>query len=164
MKWYWDGFLIEGNLLFNYMKENFELLFDENNIKHFDLRDWNDGYDDNTQEMLALYNDNIQKELIQWIQEEIKEERLFQRNDWKPFRYPIYIAEMYLGYRKLFEYNNHFFQLAIEVACYVQNCKYCKVDDDNNHCHFSIILYENSKPEILKANNYMMPESDWSLE
>ena len=109
-----------------------------------------------------MYNDDIQKELIQWIQKEVEEQRFFQKENWKPFHDPFHIHLMYLGYRKIFQYKNFYFQLAMEFECYVENCKYC--EDKESYYRFSLMFYETKKPELIEANNYMMPQSDWSRE
>jgi trigger factor len=69
----WDRFLIEGKELFQYMKNNFDTMFDgDAKIKHFDIRD-EVCYDYGSQELKQVFGTEIQKELVPWIKKEFEE-------------------------------------------------------------------------------------------
>ena len=159
---YWNKFLTEEKYYFDCIINNFKNYFDKDHVKHFDIKDWDSGYDDDTHELRLLYNDDIQKELIKWIEKEVEEQRFFQKENWKPFNDPFDVHFMYLGYRKIFQYMNNYFQLAMEFECYVDNCKYC--EDNESFYRFSLMLYKPNEPEILESNDFMMPEKDWNYQ
>jgi hypothetical protein len=69
---------------------------------------------------------------------------------------------MYLGYRKVFQYDDHYFQLGMDYECYVDNCKYCETNP--LLFRFSLMLYKPNEPEILESNDFMMPEKDWNYQ
>lgn len=141
----WSSFLEEGDILYNYLVNNFEELFDGNKIKHFGFRD---GIYLNTldnDKMNATYGKDIQIDLIPWIRTELKQNRLFKKELWKPFRDQWHLSEMYYGYRKLFQYKHYYLQLAMETSCSLDECEYCALFDDDynykNSKHFKLALY-----------------------
>jgi hypothetical protein len=158
----WNKFLLNENNYYKCLTDNFENYFDEDHIKHFDIKDWDSGYHYDAHELKIKYNDDIQKELIKWIKKEVEEQRLFQKNNWKPFCDRTYIAEMYLGYRKVFQYDDHYFQLGMDYECYVDNCKYCETNP--LLFRFLLLVYRPNEPEILESNDFMMPEKDWNYQ
>jgi hypothetical protein len=160
MVYLWEEFLIEGDELFNYMKDNFETIFDGDEIiKHFDITYGLYDLGDKAKELNKQYSKEIQKELIPWIQNELKEGRLLDNTYWKPFRHAIYIEYMRLGYRKIFQYKNYYLQLSLEESCGI--CNYCN-KDDVNRTHFELALYgwkDDGRFRISEDN--MLPESFW---
>jgi hypothetical protein len=170
----WNNFIIEGDILYDHMINNFESLFNENKIKHFNIRDGIYWYIANTNRIYELYGDNIQIELVPWIKKELEENRLFDRKLWKPFRDSYSISDMYYGYRKLFQYKCYYFQLSLLTSCSLYECNICDLTDDKycleNSKHFELALYgwkdDNSnmlqpihKVEISTDN--MMHEKHW---
>ena len=82
----WDRFLIEGKELFEYMKNNFDNMFDgDAKIKHFEIRD-EICYDYGSQELNQVFGKEIQKQLVPWIKREFEDNRLFNNTLWRPFR------------------------------------------------------------------------------
>jgi hypothetical protein len=173
----WSSFLKEGDILYNYLINNFEELFDGNKIKHFGFRDGIYLNTLNNDEMNTIYGKDIQLELIPWIRIELEENRLFKKELWKPFRDRWHFSEMYYGYRKLFQYKHYYFQLAMETCCNLDNCEYCDMYDeyycDTNSKHFKLALYgwkdDNSnmlqphcKVEIPSDN--IMIENHWTYQ
>lgn len=165
---YWDKFLKEGDILFNYMVNNFEAMFDSDMyIKHFEIRD-TAMYRLDTEEIKKTYSRDIEKNLIPWIKNEFQSNRLFQKELWKPFREPEHFNYMYFGYRVLFHFKAYYFQLTIEDGCNLDECKYC-CNIKNNKC-FSLALYgwKEDTTNLLQPYNKviilsdnMMPELDW---
>jgi hypothetical protein len=136
----WEKLVKEGEVLFDYMIHNFETMFDgEFKIKHFDIEIGFIGLTSYAEEIKEMYNDDIQKELIQWIKNEKRENALFQNHNWKPFRDPDLLLYMFLGYKKLFQYKEYVFQLSIITDCDLEICDYCKIKE--NSIHFCLTLY-----------------------
>jgi hypothetical protein len=142
----WSSFLREGDILYNYLINNFEELFDGNKIKHFGFRDGLYRGVTNIDEMNDTYSIDIQNELIPWIKKELEENRLFKKELWKPFRDQYSLSDMYLGYRKLFQYKHYYFQLAMETYCDLDECVYCGYTIDKPH-----YFYEKNSKHIKLA-------------
>jgi hypothetical protein len=157
----WDDFLKDGDELFNYMVHNFETMFDGDEIiKHFHIDSVFFGYESNAREIYKQYGQNIQKELIPWIKNELKNGRLIDNTCWKPFRDGSVYTEMYLGYRRLFKYKNYYFQVALNYGCGI-----CQYDINNNnefYIHFLLELYGwyNDNSEYMQPINRYKPLSD----
>jgi hypothetical protein len=173
----WLSFLEEGDILYNYLVNNFEELFDGNKIKHFGFRDGIYLNILNNDEMNATYGKDIQTDLIHWIRIELEENRLLKKELWKPFRDKWHLSEMYYGYRKLFQYKHYYFQLAMETSCSLDECEYCDMYDifyiHKNSKHFKLALYgwkddtsnmlqPHCKVEITSDN--IMIEKNWTYQ
>ncbi len=139
MKYHWDDFLKEGNILYNYMIQRFDDMIYMELIKHFDIIDEHFGNINYGERVYNEYNIDIQKELIPWIRKEHQKGRLFDNTLWKPFR-DYNLVDMYYGYRKLFQYKNYYFQLSMESYCELDDCIYCE-DKDNIQPHFCLAIY-----------------------
>jgi hypothetical protein len=179
MKHLWDRFLVEGDALYTILTTNFDSLFDGNKIKHFYLIDGIYRSIKDTAEMTNEMGDDIQKDLVPWIKNELKEGRLFDKTLWRPFRDNNAVITMYHGYKKLFKYKEYIFQLAMETDCIADICEYCNPTDDltqwrpsENGQHFSLSLYgwidDNSnmlKPydQVMIPEDYMMPDIHWNI-
>lgn len=180
MSFCWDRFLKEGEDLFNYMKHNFETMFDGDTIiKHFYIGSIFFGYDSNAREINKKYGEEIQKEIIPWIKKELEEGRLFDNTNWKPFRDSAILTDMYLGYKKIFKYNNYYFQFALEdgytnfSGCGADTCKYCNEEGNTEMVgYFLLKLYgwfeedcEDMQPRscFKVLENDTIPESFWEL-
>lgn len=141
---FWKRFLQEGAQYFMYMTHNYESMIDgEVRIPHFTIHpDINcERYD--TYEIKKIYGDEIQKELICWLNNEMKAMRLFDTSNWKPFRDTIHLMYFYLGYRKLFYFKEYYFQIGID-KCYEDVCNDCKNDTQTNHkntIHFELSVF-----------------------
>jgi len=171
MLYRWDEFIEEGDELYMYMFNNFQLMFDDKIIKHFDIRD---NYYNNInygKQIYDEYSDDIQKVLVDWIQIEFKENRLFDKTQWKPFR-DYNLIDMYYGYKYLFQYKHYYFQLTMETYCEIEGCLYCKDKDDINP-HFCLELYgwkddkyDKLQPwnKILLTTNNIIPEKYWLVQ
>ncbi len=168
----WIGFEVEGDILYNYMINNLDEMFkDESTIKHFDILD---GYYPNicdTYNIRIQYGTDIQRELIQWIKEELKENRLFDKMLWKPFRDQHTFSDMYLGYRKLFWYKHYIFQLSILSTCSLDTCEYCDFSTNmycfDNSKHFMLALYGWEKDGTIKLQPYeqvVIPKDNMMIE
>ena len=100
----WDKCIIEGDGLFDYMIHNFEAMFNGKSIKHFNIIPGLYTSFGHTDDITEKYGEDIQKELIIWIKNELTTNNFFVKKDWKPFRDPSMYTCIYLGYRKLFVY------------------------------------------------------------
>ena len=110
----WNRLKREGETLYDYLIHNYDKLFDGDNIKHCYIRDGIYSHIANTDEIYEKYGQDIQLELLPWIQNEFNENRIFDKTLWKPFRDSYTLYHMYLGYRKLFRYKHYIFQLSME--------------------------------------------------
>ena len=167
MKESWKRFLVEGDNLYNYMINNFENMFDENTIKYFCIVNGIYRNIKDTDKLTEEYGDEIEKELIPWIRNELKEGRLFDKTLWKPFRNQCQLLDMYYGYRILFTYKEYIFQLAVEDYCdfYENNNK--RIDD---RACFVLALYgwKDKDSDMLQPyndsvipNDNIMPQKHW---
>ena len=124
-----EEFKKEGDFLFDYMIHNFETMIDgETRIKNFEMYNAVYGIDSEI-EILSEKTDDIQRNLIPWIRKEYEAGRLFQPENWMPLRDPDLIVSMlYLGYRRMFVYEQHYFQLAVVSNCEIlcPDCIFCK--------------------------------------
>jgi len=171
MSWCWEGFVKEGDVLFEYMQHHFTELIDDNVIKHFTIQYSTWSTIDYYIPIKEKYSSIIQKDLIRWIVVEFNAGRLIESTNWKPFRDSYTITDMYLGYNKLFMYKEYYFQLAITADVWDddENCIYCI---NNNSIHFELKLYgwiENTNGNIVEPDrdksilfDSMMPLSDWN--
>lgn len=172
MLWKWDEFLTEGDRMFEYMIQNFNTMINTTNmyVKHFTIR-YEGVHDLGTKEISKTYDDEIQKELIPWIQNEYKSGRLFTKSLWKPFRDSYTLIDMYLGYRILFIFKHYVFQLSMDEDCIPEECKYC--DGNEIHIHFELVLWgwKDTCDDYLKPydmfhipSDKYMPEKQWSMK
>ena len=168
MPYDWDQCIIEGRKSFNYMISHFYEMFDET-IHDFYIR-----YATNTmmsyyEEVNEKYNSDIQVALIPWIKNEFEEKRLVKDTNWKPFRDSHDYNDMYLGYSKLFQYKQYYFQLALESGCVCDDC--IPINKCGHPPCFELALYgwkedgyEKVKPYDIDMIDRMMPEKYWKLK
>jgi hypothetical protein len=171
--WNLDRFEEEGDILFKYMLQDFDNMFDgKNKIKHFDIISGVNDLRTYVCHIKKQYRKDIERDLIQWIQKEFENNDLFQPTNWRPFREQFIFTSMFLGYRKMFQYNQYMFQLSLSDWCQdCCSCNYCKEDIDDKECiHFYLAFYgwkddNNTKlqpynhPDLSEENR--LPESFW---
>jgi hypothetical protein len=141
MSFYWDEFLDEGDELHKYMTDNFISMFDgDTKIKHFYIK--NEFLQDiGAEKVNEEHGEEIQKELIVWIKNELEEETIFEKENWKPFRDRYTLTDMYLGFKKMFVFKDHYFQLILENYCQTNTCTYCKSEEDQENSTFFALSY-----------------------
>ena len=173
---YWDEFLIKGDALFDYMTQNFEKIMDETmiycSIVDNRLRFWHE-----LDELNEIYKDDIEKLFISWIKNEVETQELFQKTNWKPFRDLEAMVHMNLGYRKMFQYKQYYFQLMIDSDYYfsfdnLHDFIHNK-EDENAHIFFVLALYgwkddehEKLQPDddaVIPSDN-IMPIWYWEIQ
>jgi hypothetical protein len=178
MSTFWPRFVKEGDFLYDYLINNFNKLLDNDKIIHFYIRDGIYYGIDNTERIKENYGNDIEKELVIWIKKEYQENCLFNRDFWKPFRDQETLSDMYNGYRKLFQYKEYYFQLAMESECGDYNCKYCKEYQINSiepiiTPLFCLTLYgwKNKDSEMLQPYKHtiipidnLMCDLDWNTQ
>jgi hypothetical protein len=168
----WKEILKKGDKLYDYMRENFESMFDgESVMKHFEIR-FEGTCDLGSEALTEKYGSEIQKELVPWIYNQEKLNSLFDKTNWKPFRDKYCFREMYMGYKYMFQFKNYFFQLGIEEECALDNCKYC--ENNENQIHFQLIICgwkEKDDDNFLQPHIYfpilpnnIMPERYWQVK
>lgn len=111
-----DGPIPQREESYQYMIHNFEKMIDGDKIPHFDIRYVSYAVFGYIDEICEKYGTDIQKELVIWLKNEKDENRLFTRENWKSFRDNDLISDcyVYLGYNKLFQYKQYYFQLVVE--------------------------------------------------
>jgi hypothetical protein len=166
----WNNFLIEGDEWYNYMTNNYNTMFNNNKIKHMDIR-YDYIYDYGTTEIKEKYIDDIEDKLYKWIKQELESNKLFIKEQWKPFRDKYILTYMYLGYKTLFKYNNYYFQLIIDNYCNIDECIYCNSMDNNIHFGLSLYGWEEDGIDLLQPYNTInipvdniMPEMHWKRQ
>lgn len=177
----WDRLVLEGEALYEYMIHNYDKMFDsETSIKHFGINKDSFGLYDCVREIKDKYHTDIQRELIPWIKKEIEDNDLFQNKNWNTFRDHYSILDMFLGYRKMFQYKQYVFQLSIDKYCGYDHrddiCKYCDDEEYNSEediARFFLVLYgwkdekfQNLQPynDFSISDDNLMPESFWMCE
>ena len=115
----WQRFLKEGDIIYEYFTTHFEDMFESTGeIKRFDMRYMSYLTSGHYERVMEEYGEQVHKEIIQWIHEEHRSGRLFHKEHWKPFRDQLWFTSMYYGYRKLFCFQDYYFQLAVEKMKY----------------------------------------------
>lgn len=168
----WKGFIAEGDNMLHYMMLHFEKMLDGDTIiKHFSIRPGIYGriYECDTLRMKEEYGTDIQKQLIPWIRNEINSGHLFDVKNWKPFRDLDLITWTYMGYRKMFQYNQYYFQLALESMC--GECVYCHRGESSIHFEAALCGWKDDRYNKLQPDNYIsilpdniIPKSDWMYD
>lgn len=166
----WGEFVKEGNELYNYMLNNFNDMINEKSIRHFDVEIGTYNMTRYIDDIKERYFYDIQKELIPWIKREFNNKELLEYNNWIPVRDPDVLTIMFLGYRKMFQFNKYIFQLTITSQCNNETCENCKLGESIATNHFSTALYgwrEENKVNIQPTDVYpllqdnIIPDSLW---
>ena len=153
------------NSYYNYMVNNFESMFDnELSIKHFHIRPGLFGLWSDADDIKEEYGKHIQIECIQWIKNELLEERLFNSTNWIPIRDSDDYSEMFLGYKYMIQYKQYYFQLALEENC--SECVDCPDCKNNNYTiHFELVYYgwKDEQYNSLQPLKYFTVSSDTTI-
>ena len=167
----WKRFVEEGNELFDYLIHNYDHMIDDTTIKHFNIREGMCWLNEYINTIKSTYNNDIQQKLISWIKKEFESGNLFKNEKWKPFPDDYAGTDMFFGYRKMFQYKHYLFQLAIEWGCRIDDCIYCKKNDNMpNFClafyGWKDTAYKNLQPSNLFSllDDDTMPESYWKID
>lgn len=170
----WKEIAKEGEELFEYMLSKYEMMLDgDDKVKHFDIgAEWG-MLTDKADEFKETYSDDIQRELVPWIRDEIHKGGLFKLENWRPFRDHYTLFDMFLGYKKLFQYKEYLFQLSLLSACEndICICGYCEKGDYGRH--FGVVLYGWRDVNCVKLqpvdfitvlDDNIIPESYWCIK
>jgi len=84
-----------------------------------------------------MYHDEIQPTLCDWLHQEQREGRLFERTNWKLMHDSHTFVDTHMQYNTLFRYNNYYFQLILEHSC--DDCTYCLTGAPR--IHFELALF-----------------------
>lgn len=168
----WIKFIQQGKIFFSSMLLNYNFMIDtEIFSNHFSIFDgvWPIDSD----EVLETHGTEIQKELLPWIQKEYDSGHLFQYEYWRSFRDPSTITRSFFGYKRMFQYKHHYFQLSIEIGCDTyKSCSYCPKTRMPVHFELAYYGWKDEKYSMLQPNNHIpipmddmiMPESEWKGE
>jgi hypothetical protein len=168
----WENFSIKSKLLYDYMCNNLDNMFNEDNtIKYFEIYYYRlYWYQSEIDEIEEKYGLDIQKELTQWIKKEFKDGLLIEYKNWKAFRDHEMPTFLYLGYNKLFQYKNYYFQLVLQSGTLCDSLYYINNEPIIN---FELALYgwiddkfDKLQPynNVIVTSDSMMPDSDWNVK
>ncbi len=166
---FWDQFIDDGKKHYNYMINNYSNLINDSNISHLSLQPGLCRFIHEHKIIQAEYLLEIEKELINWITIEYNNGNLFNEQLWKPFRDCIYLAEMKLGYKKIFKFKHYCFQLTLEKEC-EDDCKTCGGIYTGIHFNLSFYGWLNEDSKYIQPENKfqisddcMIPEGYWKI-
>jgi hypothetical protein len=158
---YWSQFLKEGDILFDYMIKNYNVMINDNIIRGLEIFEIRQNFYSEILYLEKNHLDEIQKELIPWIQNQYKTGQLFEKSNWKPFR-DIGFTTFTLGYKIMFQYKQFYFQLSLDTYYpFEEELKNDKYKEFDWVC-FLLALYgwkEDGK-EKLQPDNYVVIPSD----
>ena len=82
---------------------------------------WDQYYecDPYAEEIEKRFGEPLKRMYAQWLQEEHAHHRLLDRAYWQIYRDPRNFVDSYLGYRRLFVYEQHYFQVTYENRMYL---------------------------------------------
>ena len=82
---------------------------------------WDQYYecDPYAEEVEKRFGEPLKRMYAQWLQEEHAHNRLLDRAYWQIYRDPRNFVDSYLGYRRLFVYQQHYFQVTYENRIYL---------------------------------------------
>jgi hypothetical protein len=115
----WNKWMNEGIAMFNCMNININKMFEQNDtndkiIKKFEILGSTYHMICYENEIQEKYKNDIQSDLILWINAELDRGELLQSVNWMPFPTGEDVCYMFLGYRYLYVWNNHYFQLSLD--------------------------------------------------
>jgi len=109
----WPELLEEGERLHTHLLQHYEEMMGER-MEYFDIHYTSYATACEHDYINERYGDKIKEAIRPWIEEEHRSGRLFDRDNWKPFRDILNYMSMYYGYRHLFVYHGAvYFQLTI---------------------------------------------------
>ena len=122
---YWDRFVEHGQYLFKRTTREYDTMLEGDSIvKHIGFRV--SGYEHIDRKILdTIVRENgepIQRELVPWIRAQHKGHMLFSPINWKPVNDMYVFIDMYMGYRKVFRYQQYYFQLSLSEGCHCADC------------------------------------------
>lgn len=154
----WTKFIAEADEMFDEMIKCYDNMFDGDLIvKHFYVRyAFMEVMYDYCERIMSEHGEAIQKELIPWIKAEHASGRLFNKDNWRPFRDEHLFTQMFIGYRRIFDYKGYLFQLSMDFGCPIcrkpELCKYCKMDENPFHFELAFCGYADDRdPNISPA-------------
>lgn len=153
----------DGANLYSYMCSQFRTkdIDKYNYIKYFEIRYFANKAYRRLDEVIDKYDAIIQPDLLQWIRQERDTEKLFDRTNWKIFEDPCQYGHVYIGYRKLFTYQQYYFQLTVD---YFYNFDHSP-NEDGNELHLQLSLYgwKDDSLEYIQPDNIYAISFDMSL-
>lgn len=135
-------------------------------MAHFDIHYTSYGTSCEYEYISKRYGSYIKEAIRPWIEEEHQSGRLFDKEQWRPFRNQCDYVDMYYGYRHLFVFHDIlYFQLTIRD---------CAVDGPDGELQWYIMfeaaLYgwredgsEALKPDRQVLMDNRMPEREWLM-
>ena len=161
----------EAEESYEHMIHNYNDMFDDDTIKHFDIRYASPMAIGRADDVKEQFGNEIHKELLLWIHSEHESGRLFKRVNWKPFRDRHTLVDVHLGYYKLFAYKNNYFHLGVETELYEcgPECRFCNNGDSSIHFELKLYGWKDDSSDMIHSQNKitilpdnLMPEIDWN--
>ena len=108
----WRVLAEECDKLFEDFVPHYKNMLDgEDKIKHFCMKGRSWGLMEDVNEIREEIKDDIQRQLVPWIKNEFQKNDLTNIENWRPVRDFYLIIDVYLGYKKLFQYKHYFFYI-----------------------------------------------------
>jgi hypothetical protein len=82
----WPDLLEEGERLHAHLLEHYDEMIGENHMYHFDIHYTSYSTSCEYEYISKRYLANIKDAIRPWIEQEYRSGRLFERDNWKPFR------------------------------------------------------------------------------
>ena len=133
---YWDEDCQYHEEAIDYMNHCFDAMLNASKIDEFTIVD---AYGDLIHEL----DDVIEPILITWILHEKQNEKLLDPLQWKLWYYTMDLMhpDEYVGYRKLFRFQEDYYELAITMStCYCLNKEICSYCSTQTHTEFRFLL------------------------
>jgi hypothetical protein len=124
--------------LYKALVSQFEEMFDRDHIRHFTVR--SEGVCDLVPSRdLEKYTKDTEKDLIKWIYNEHNNGELFIKENWKSYIDRDTITDIFIVYKKLFQFENYYFGLLFDDECNKSDCPECV--DYFGYYNFQLLLY-----------------------
>lgn len=105
----------------------------------------------------TLYEQEMERLLIPWLEEEYQSGRLFERSHWKAFRDAYDFNDIHMGYRYLFVFHEYVFQLHLCLDGH-SICTDCSTHSNQASFHLGLYL---SRDEPI-TEGMRMTDEDWN--
>lgn len=155
---FWDRFVEDGQCLFHRMTCEYDTMLEGDSIvKHVGFRVSGYGHIDSKilDTIKQEHGEQIQKELVPWIRSQHRGHMLFSPINWKPVNDMYVLHDMYMGYRKVFRYQQYYFQLSLSEGCH---CVDCLTRRNGIPIRFEVALlgWKDDTSDKLQPNNKML--------
>jgi hypothetical protein len=155
----YEEYLKESDVMFNYMIEQYEIIFENETIRDFYIYSGTGYISRINEELDDNHGPEIQKLLGKWIENERQNGDLFNKVNWKAFHYWFEHYSMYISYNKYFKYKQYYLKLALG-KCYIE--PHYNLKGNKYLVSFGLILdgWKEDQHEMLQPENRSVPAAD----